>query len=135
MTMLTRLRQQQEPYDVTPLNEESTIVEINQLNQQEEQSDLYTPLAYEEADENQLADFFMTLDFDVSFGGCDNVISNMSEVSTNRERQSAKKRRLSNSGDSFSSSFSDETYNHDGNGLQRKQSSLTGSTRQVAPME
>jgi hypothetical protein len=42
---------------------------------------------------------------------------------------------LSNSGDSFSSSFSDETYNHDGNGLQRKQSSLTGSTRQVAPME
>ena len=124
-TMLARLRQQQETDEA----------EINQLNQQQEPLDLYTPLAYEEADENQLADFFTTLDIDVSFGGCDNVINNMSEVSTNRERQSAKRRRLSNGGDSFSSSYSDEIYNHDGTGLQRKGSGLIDSTRQVAPIE
>ena len=125
-TMLARLQHQQETDEA----------EINQLNQQQEQLDLYAPLAYEEADENQLAEFFTTIDIDVYFGGCDNVINNMSEVSTNRERQSAKRRRLLNGGDSFSSSFSDETYNYDGTGLQRKEIPVTDSSScQVCPIE
>ena len=86
MTPLTSLRQEQEPYNITPLNSEdednvstiqntydekgSAITNMIQSEQQENQHqfDLYAPLTYEEADENQLAEFFETLDIDVSFG-------------------------------------------------------------------
>jgi len=149
MTTLTRLRGQQEPIPVTPNksvdeDEHSTILNTfndktaqNGSDQEEQQSDMYAPLSYDEADEDQLAEFFMTLDIDVSFGDSETVINNISEVSPNTERQSAKRRRLSNSGDSFSSSFSEETYDYDGNEeLQRKQNIFrTSSTRKVAPIE
>jgi len=138
MTTLTRLRDQQKPYSVTTSNsidcddsptirntfndEKPAIAEPDQQEQQN-QFDLYIPLSPEEADEDQLAEFFNTLDIDVSFGGCDNdVINNISEVSTNTERHSAKRRRLSASGNSYSTSFSDETDDYDDIGLQRKQS-------------
>lgn len=128
MTTLTRLRQQQ---DISVNDEESSTVQIANINeskQEEQHPDLYTPLSYDEADENQLAEFFTTLDIDISFGGCNSVINNISQVSESTGRQSAKRRRLSNDGDSLSSSFSDESYDYDGTGLQRKQD-------QVAPIE
>merc|ERR1711897_86431 len=84
MKSFNRTRHQRNPYSPTPLNEseipmiqnnydKSTVNNSNQIDQ----SDLYSPLAYDEADEDQLAEFFRTLDIDVSFGGCD-YINNMS---------------------------------------------------------
>lgn len=153
-TTLTRLRGQQEPITVTPHksidederstirntfnDKKSTFADENGSDREEQQSDMYAPLSYDEADENQLAEFFMTLDIDVSFGDSETVINNMSEASPNTERQSAKRRRLSNSGDSISSSLSEETYDYYGNEeLQRKQHIFrTSSTRgKVAPIE
>ena len=137
MTMLNRIRQQQDTQNIASLNstdedESSTIQKnsneksdlISSADNSEEhqlQSDLFTPLSYDEADENQLAEFFMTIDIDASFGGFGNVIDNLSEVPLESTRQSAKRRRLSNDGESCSTAFSDETYEYDGAGLQRKQ--------------
>jgi hypothetical protein len=137
MTMLNRLRQQQDTQNIAPLesteeDESSTVQNIfiekkspissnDDSEEQHQPSDLYTPLSYDEADENQLAEFFTTIDIDASFGGFGNVIDNLSEVPLESTRQSAKRRRLSNSGDSCSTAFSDETYEYDGPGLLRKQ--------------
>ena len=151
MTMLNRLRQQQEPKSAAPLNskdedDNSTVQNIfvkkspinnaSDSDHQEPQPDLYTPLSYDEADENQLVDFFTTIDIDASFGGFDNVINNLSDVPLNSSRQSAKRRRLSNGGDSCSTSFSDEMYDYDGAELQRKQGAFgTDSSLENAPVE
>ena len=137
MTMLNRLRQQQDTQNIVSLNstdedESSTIQNIfnqkksptssaNDSEDQQPQSDLFTPLSYDEADENQLAEFFTTIDIDASFGGFGDVIDNLSEVPLESTRQSAKRRRLSNDGASCSTAFSDETYEYDGAELQRKQ--------------
>jgi len=147
MTMLTRLRQQQEPEKVVPVNttdedESSTIQNIfnekktpintnDDSDKQEQQPDMYTPLSYDEADENQLVEFFMTIDIDASFGGFGNVIDNLSEVPLDSTRHSTKRRRLSSSGDSVSTAFSEDTFEYDG---ARK---LGGSSRshQDAPVE
>merc|ERR1712224_180655 len=140
MTTLTRLREQQETYNVTPYHSEeeedlstvdnksddkkSTITDSttpsnqqeprNELQQSEPQNepDLFTPLSYDEASEDQLAEFFTNIDIDVSFGGCDSIINNMADLSEDTSRHT-KRRRLSNSGDSFSTSFSDEIYDYD----------------------
>lgn len=134
MTMLKRLRQQQNEQNIAPIDstdedESSTVQNIfvekkNRIpsngEEQQPQSDLYTPLSYDEADEDQLAEFFTTIDIDSSFGGFGSVIDNLSEVPLESTRQSAKRRRLSNSGDSCSTAFSDETYEYDGSGLLRK---------------
>jgi len=144
MTMLARLRQQQEPKTVAPLNstdedESSTIQNIfnekktpiqtnNDSDETEQQPDLYTPLSYDEADENQLVEFFMNIDIDASFGGFGNAIDNLSEVPLDSTRHSTKRRRLSNSGDSVSTAFSEDTFEYVG---ARKQ----GSTQQDAPVE
>mmetsp|Transcript_21007 Transcript_21007/g.52106 ORF Transcript_21007/g.52106 Transcript_21007/m.52106 type:complete len:115 (+) Transcript_21007:61-405(+) len=74
MTMLTRIRQQQEPKSVSPIQSEdenddaSTIQNIfnnknsehntNALINNDQQIDLFTPLSYDEADEDQLVEFF-----------------------------------------------------------------------------
>lgn len=136
MTMLTRMRQQEEPKSVSPIQSDdenddaSTIQNIfNNKNSEystnassnDQQIDLFTPLSYDEADENQLVDFFATFDIDVSFGECDNVINNLSEIPLDTTRNTTKRRRLSNSGDSYSTAFSDESYDYDGDRLQRKQ--------------
>eukprot|EP00535_Pseudo-nitzschia_heimii_P012842 CAMPEP_0197193942 /NCGR_PEP_ID=MMETSP1423-20130617/28298_1 /TAXON_ID=476441 /ORGANISM="Pseudo-nitzschia heimii, Strain UNC1101" /LENGTH=151 /DNA_ID=CAMNT_0042647269 /DNA_START=189 /DNA_END=647 /DNA_ORIENTATION=- len=126
-----RTRYQQDPYSPTPLNveddAETSIIQkpfkrsaLDDINYSE-QFDLYSPLAYEEADEDQLAELFQTLDIDFSFGGCDTYIKNMSKVSKSADRHTTKRRRLSNSADSYSSSFSDDTDDYDGAELQRKQ--------------
>ena len=122
-----RTRHQRHPYSPTPLNgsEQPMIQNIydhstENDNNQSHKSDLYSPLAYDEADEDQLAEFFRTLDIDFSFGGCDHI-NNMSQVSTDAERHSIKRRRLSNSADSYASSFSEDADDYDGIGLQRKQ--------------
>merc|ERR1719343_1255232 len=91
---------------------------VNNTNESD-QSDLYLPLTYDEADEDQLAELFRTLDIDVSFGGFDTYINNISKVSIDSERHSTKRRRLSNSADSYASSFSDDADDYDGTGLQR----------------
>ncbi len=135
--MLTRLRQQQEPTTpVTPIisadesDDSSTIQNIfnkktsgqsaDDLTDHNGQTiDLYTPLSYDEADEDQLVEFFTTIDIE-SFGECENVIDNLSEISLETTRQTTKRRRLSNSGDSCSTAFSDEAYDYDGTGTQKK---------------
>ena len=134
--------QQQDPYSPTPLKvvdeDETSMIEKNfdksavNDNDQSYQSDLYSPLTYEEADEDKLAEFFQTLDIDFSFGECDTYINNISTVSTDTERQSTKRRRLSNSADSYSSSFSDDTDDNDGAELQRKQNRFG---REESPVE
>ena len=145
--MLTRMRQQQdEPKPVvTPMksanqnDDSSTIQNVFNIKTSVEQNvnasdhhdhqqiDLYRPLSYDEADENQLVDIFTTIDIEVSFGEYENVIKNLSEIPLDTERQSAKRRRLSNSGDSYSTAFTDETKDYDGTELPRK--------REDAPVE
>eukprot|EP00531_Pseudo-nitzschia_arenysensis_P016366 CAMPEP_0116133978 /NCGR_PEP_ID=MMETSP0329-20121206/10401_1 /TAXON_ID=697910 /ORGANISM="Pseudo-nitzschia arenysensis, Strain B593" /LENGTH=155 /DNA_ID=CAMNT_0003628659 /DNA_START=152 /DNA_END=619 /DNA_ORIENTATION=- len=138
MTTLTRLRQQHEPTTaVTPIHsadesDDSSTIQNNFNKMTSEQSanasadhneqtvDLYTPLSYDEADEDQLVDFFTTIDID-SFGECENVINNLSEIPLETTRQTTKRRRLSNSGDSCSTAFSEDTYGYDGTEMQRKQ--------------
>lgn len=152
MTMLTRIRQQQEPKSVSPIQSEdenddaSTIQNIfnnknsehntNALINNDQQIDLFTPLSYDEADEDQLVEFFSIVDIDVSFGEYDNIINNLSEIPLDTTRNTTKRRRLSNSGDSCSTAFSDESYDYDGDRLQRKQDPFgTGTTLRDAPIE
>eukprot|EP00533_Pseudo-nitzschia_delicatissima_P012373 CAMPEP_0197273354 /NCGR_PEP_ID=MMETSP1432-20130617/11166_1 /TAXON_ID=44447 /ORGANISM="Pseudo-nitzschia delicatissima, Strain UNC1205" /LENGTH=152 /DNA_ID=CAMNT_0042739005 /DNA_START=108 /DNA_END=566 /DNA_ORIENTATION=+ len=152
MTMLTRMRQQQDPKSVTPIQSDdenddaSTIQNIfnnknsdystNVSSNNDQQIDLFTPLSYDEADENQLVEFFTTIDIDVSFGECDSIINNLSKIPSDTTRNATKRRRLSNSGDSCSTAFSDESYDYDGDSLQRKQDPFgTGTTLRDAPIE
>jgi len=134
-TTSSRRRHQEQQYNVDPLNtvdgeddfahensydRNSAIADSNRSDQQEHHyhSDLFEPLTYEEADENQLAEFFMTLDIDAAFGECDNVINNLPKDSG---KQSTKRRRLSNSSDSYASSFSHDVDDFDdATRLQRK---------------
>lgn len=142
MSTLTRLRRQQPPYRITPSNSEdeederSTIrstfdiklvladddvtEQEHQSQEEQQRSDLFTPLTPEEADEEQLAEFFKMLDVDTAFGECvpprtltfDNVINNMSDLTCDidmeTEGHSSKRKRVS-PGDvsSFSSSFTE----------------------------
>jgi len=140
ITTSTRVHQKQEPYSRNPLSamdeSESSMVQnifkksVSEEIEQSDNDDLYKPLSYEEADEDKLAEFFYTLDVDVSFEGCNGVINNMSEISTNTDKHSTKRRRLSNSAGSFSSSFSDDSEDYDG--MQRKQNR---SGRHSVPVE
>ena len=109
-----------------------TLTPVSGPQSEQHQSDLYTPLSPEEADEDQLAEFFTTLDFDVSFGSLppppllsfdmDEVYQSQSVPETTK-RHEMKRRRLS-----FSSYLSDEAgnfnfkYDETESDLQRKQS-------------
>ena len=169
MNTLTRLRQQQQQqqqqsYHITPENSDdedggatirnnhdskkikSTVVTTSPKDQVEQQIDLYTPLTPDEADEDQLAEFFNALDVDVSFGECltpalllniDNEQKNSSDITTSKQHAS-KRRRVSSGGDSLSSSSSEETddRNETELGLQRKRSRFgTVSDGNITPIE
>ena len=97
----------------------------NEKSEQQRCCDLYTPLAPEEADEDQLAEFFKALDVDVLFGECcftlpllltdddDKIeVASNSDITTT-ERHASKRIRMSSGGDSFSSSYSKDTYDYD----------------------
>jgi len=105
------MKQNDDVVDSPPSN---TSPEVSTFTNMRHQFELYTPLTSEEADENLLADISKTLNTDVSSGECDNVINNISKVSTHTEMHNTKRRRLSNSDDT---------------GLLRKVNSKTGETR------
>jgi len=151
MKTLNCLRVGQELYKITPNNSEdddddrstsessydvkgTTLTPVSVPQCERHQSDLYAPLSPEEADEDQLAEFFTTLDFDASFGSLppppllsfdmDEVSHSQSDSETTNKHE-RKRRRLS-----FSSHLSDEAgdinlqYDETDSDLQRKQSNL-----------
>ncbi|VEU41542.1 unnamed protein product [Pseudo-nitzschia multistriata] len=151
MKTLNLLRGEQQPYEVTPTNSEDedddstdqsnrddeefkTFHGIQSQNDHDHHSDLYRPLTPEEADEDQLAEFFTALDFDISFGAlpltqvqCETDATIHNDSKTLEEQHTSKRRRL------LISSYSCEEEGDDGRdlNLQRKRRAPSMSSNQT----